>query len=1209
MRRTFALLVYAAVSASFTMQAQQVTGGVTGSVMDASGAAVGGAVVAVRNLDTNLTLKTVTRTDGSYQVPDLQAGNYSVTFSKEGFKTENHPAILVQGDRTTTVNGKLELGAVATTVEVMGTPLLNEVDTTSGYVLDSQAINNTPLGTGSFTQLALLSPGVSADFLATTGTNAGFGNQAIWANGQRDSSNSIQVNGVSADNLFNGKTSSQVESSRFFLNTGYASSNGGDTQTSVSAYDSVGQSIPTAPVEAMQEMSVNTAMYDVSQGGKSGAHIGVTTKSGTNSFHCQAYDYLQNNFFNAAEFFRNASTAISAHDKVSALHYNRYGATAGGPIRKDKLFFFVAYQGIHNSDAMNGFKSLTVPLHLTDDRTTQGLANMLQTDFGKTFSPSQIDPAAAKLFQARIGNQYLIPTPQIANAAAATALGYDVYLQAPTTFLPQQFIVDTDYVVNQKDRLAEKYIYQDSPTSSPFGGGSTLGFPKQALTGSHSGSLENNVILSPTLTWTQRLGIGRQYNYSQTGQPFTATSLGIDALGSSQFPGVSISTSDPTLKKGLSIGPSGNFANTGFYQNRLQLSTNLGWVGGRHTVAAGFNLDHTQLNIVNDTNATATESFTDMTALLAGNLNANNTNIFFGATNRYYRANQVGAFVNDNIRLASHLTLNVGLRYDFNGPFSEKYGLFTNFHPDAYQYNSSTGVVTSTGLVVAGDNATLGTAGVSDSTLTGRQWGFAPRLGLVWSPPNLRNVVIRAGAGLFYDRGEYFSYLSPGAGAGVNGPFGVTVAAPFAQQVAATSAGTFSQPFLGATIPAVVTNQTLFNGLVPTKAQIMTGGKTYTFSGYDPANVLPYTENWSLDIQWQPVNSLQMSLGYVGNHGLHQVLPIPYNQPGIATPTSPINGETSSYGFNVVPAETLHTYDGGNTDLRTPYPGFNTNSALYKTEGVSTYNALQFGLRKRLSRGLQAMVSYTWSHTLDMQSGLGLFFNGNDPFNLRNSYGTSVYDRTHVITAQYHYDLPKLASGDGVLAKLANGWSLSGITIFQSGQSYGGIDYSGACGGIYYSSYVEILDPVMPLKPGVTPQQAMLQGTTGINASLPVLNSADFFVPTVAPGTLGVPAGDTAETVFGNTGRDTFRAPFQERFDMSLLKDTRIAERFHIQFRGDVLNVFNHPDFDAPNSSASQYSVSSAGVPTVRALSSSFGFIQHTLGGPRTMQFSLHLMF
>jgi hypothetical protein len=1197
--------------ASVPLVAQQVTGGITGLVMDSSGSLVAGATVTIRNLDTNQMIKAVTKDNGSFLMIDLQSGNYTVTIAKEGFKTETHPSILVQSDRTTTVNARLELGAVATTVEVTGTPLLNQVDVTNGYVLDSQAINNTPLGTGSFTQLAIMSPGVSADFLNTSGSNAGFGNQAIWANGQRDSSNSIQVNGVSADNLFNGKTTSQVASSRFISNTGQSSATAGDTQTSASAYDSVGQSIPTAPVETLQEMTVNAAMYDASQGAKAGAHIGMTTRSGTNQFHGQGWDYFQNNLFNAASFFRNASTAISAHDKVAALHYNRYGGTFGGPIRKDKLFFFVAYQGIYDADALNGSKTLTVPLHLTDDRSAQGLANMLQADFGKTIAPSQIDPAALKLFQAKVGNSYLIPTPMITSPAAAAALGYDAILEAPNVFQPKQFLVDLDYVVNNRDRLSEKYIYQESPTNSPFGGGSTLGFPKQELTGAQSGSVENSVILNPSLTWSQRIGIARQYNYSQTGEPFTQTSLGVDPSGGERFPALTIKLADPTVNKSLSIGPSGNFANTGFYQNRLAPTTSLAWVKGRHTVSAGFELDHTQLNIVNATNATASESFADMTALLAGNITASGSNIFYGATNRYLRANIVGAYANDNFRLASNLSLTLGLRWDYNGPFTEKNGLLTNFHPDAYQYNASTGVVTSTGLVVAGNNPTLGTPGVSDSTLTGRQWGFGPRIGIVYSPSRLKNVVIRAGYGMFYDRGEYFTYLSPGAGAGVNGPFGVTVAAPFAQQESATSQGTFSNPFLGAIVPPVVTNNTLFAGLIPTKAQIQSNtaaNKTYTFSGYDPANVLPYSENWSFDIQWQPVNSVQMTLGYVGNRGLHQVLPIPFNQPGIATSASPINGETTSYGFNVVASETQKEYDGGNTDLRTPYIGFNNNSAFYKAEGISSYNALQFSLRKRLSRGLQATVAYTWSHTLDMQSGLGLFFNGNDPFNLHNSYGTSVYDRTHVITAQYRYNLPSVAPSGTLLGKIANGWALSGIATLQSGFTYGAIDYSGAAGGIYYSSFVEILDPVMPLKPGITPQQATLQGTTGFNVARPIISSADFFVPTVAAGTLGVPAGDNVETVFGATGRDTFRAPFQERFDMSLFKEVRFRERYAVQFRWDVFNIFNHPDFDAPNVTSTQYSTSN-GVPTVRALSSSFGFIQSTLGSPRTMQLALHLVF
>jgi len=1206
-----------AVIGPYILCGQQITGAITGTVTDASGAAVPSAAVEVLNPDTNLTIRLQTQTNGSYLVSNLPAGTYRVSFTKAGFQTQTHTSIRIQGDRTSVVSALLDVGAVATAVEVTATPLLNQVDTTSGYVLDSQAINNTPLATGSFTQLAILSPGLSADFANGTGSNAGFGNQAIWANGMRDTSNSIAVNGVSADNIFNGKTTSQVNSSRFTLNTGQSSAAAGATQTNISAYDSAGQAIATPPAEALQEVRVNAAMYDASQGAKAGAHIEVTTRSGTNDYHGQVYDYLQNTIFNAAEFFRNASMAIAPQDKVSPLHYNRFGATFGGPVRRDRLFFFVVYQGIRDSDALNGTKSLTVPLHLTDDRSAQGLVNMLQADFGKTFAPSQLDPGAAKLFQAKIGNGYLIPSPQITDAATATRLGYDVYIQGPSTFFANQGIADLDYMVNGKDRLSQKYIYQNNPVQAPFGGGSTLGFPKSTSTGTQTGVLDNTTILGPSLTWEQKAGVNRQYNYSATSQPFTATSLGTIAFNTTQFPALSISTSDPTLQKSLSIGPSGNFANTGFYQNMVTAATDLNWVKGRHTLRFGFNFDHTQLNVINNTNATPTVAFADMPALLTGNINASRTNVFLGATNRYYRADQIGAFAQDSVRLTSRLNLNVGLRYDFNGPLSEKYGNLTNFHPDVYQYNSAADTITNTGLVVAGNNRTLGTSGVSDSTLTGRQWGFAPRFGVVWNPRQLKNLVIRTGFGLFYDRGEYFSELSPGAGAGVNGPFGVTVAAPFAQQITGTSQGTFSNPFLGSTIPPVVTTQTLFAGLVPNAARLRTGATSYTFSGYDAGNVLPYAENWSFDVQWQPENSVELTLGYVGNHGLHQVLPIPFNQPQIAMAQNPINGETSSYGFNVIPTETLHTYDGGNTDLRVPYLGFNTNSALYKAEGVSTYNALQLGLRKRQSNGLQISAAYTWSHTLDMQSGLGLFFNGNDPSNLHNSYATSSYDRTHVAIVQYYYELPKPSPSGSLLSKFASGWALSGVTVLESGQPYDAYDYSGAVGGIYYSQYVEILDPVLPLKPSTTVGQALLQGTTGIDPNKPLLNSQVFYVPVVPAGTMGAPCTtvngsqvcDTAETVFGATSRNTFRGPFQERFDISAMKQTRLTERLTLKFEVDALNVFNHPSFDVPANNISQYNVSSAGVPTLRTPPASFGFLQHTLGSPRLMQFSLHLAF
>jgi hypothetical protein len=362
-----------------------------------------------------------------------------------------------------------------------------------------------------------------------------------------------------------------------------------------------------------------------------------------------------------------------------------------------------------------------------------------------------------------------------------------------------------------------------------------------------------------------------------------------------------------------------------------------------------------------------------------------------------------------------------------------------------------------------------------------------------------------------------------------------------------------------------------------------------------------------------------LSLGYVGNHNSHQVLPIPFNQPGIATASNPINGQTASYGFNVVPSETLKTYDGGNSDLRTPFPGFSDNSVLYEAEGISNYNALQIGLRKRLSHGLQITAAYTYSHTLDEQSNLGLFFEGNNPANVHSTYGTSTYDRPHVAVAQLYYEIPRAASTGSLMGKFANGWALSGITTFQSGLPYDIYDYSGSVGGLYYSSFVELINPELPLSPGVTANQAKLQGTTGINPSLPLVNSADFYIPTIAPGTDGVPpcavsngaqVCDNAETIFGNTARNLFRSPFQKRLDLSIIKNTHISERFTLRFQADAFNLTNTPSFDAPNNDLSLYSVKS-GVPTVKSIASqtTFGVIQNTIGSPRFMQMSLSLIF
>jgi hypothetical protein len=264
---------------------QQTLGSINGTVTDSSGAVVQNASVNIHSVATGLEQVTKTKSDGSFSIVDLPIGAYTVAFSQSGFKTEAHSQILVQGNRTTTVNGSLQPGEVTTTITVTGTPLMNETDTTNGYVVDHLTIEETPLGTGSFTQLAILSPGVHADFLGGSGSNAGLGNQAIFANGNRDTSNSFSLNGTSTNNLFNGNSTSQVGENRFVLNTGENFGAGGEIQTSTSVYGAIGQALPTPPPDAIQEIAVNSSMYDATQGNNSGAHISVITKSGTNSFH------------------------------------------------------------------------------------------------------------------------------------------------------------------------------------------------------------------------------------------------------------------------------------------------------------------------------------------------------------------------------------------------------------------------------------------------------------------------------------------------------------------------------------------------------------------------------------------------------------------------------------------------------------------------------------------------------------------------------------------------------------------------------------------------------------------------------------------------------------------------------------------------------------------------------------------------------------
>ncbi len=1289
----FASLLLAASSAL----AQQTLGSINGTVSDSSGGVVGKVAVKARNLGTNLTQTATTKDDGSFSIVDLPIGTYEVSFAKDGFKTEVHSQIIVQGGTTTTVNGSLQPGEVSSSITVLGTPLLNQTDTTNGYTLGTELIESTPLGTGSFTQLALLSPGVNADFLTGSGSNAGLGNQNIFANGQRDTSNSYIVNGVQANNIFNGKSSSGVADNRAVLNTGevpLGASPGGEVQTLTSVYSGIGQALPSPPPETIEEIRVNTSMYDASEGAYSGAHITMQTRSGTNELHGQAYEYHQTSAWNAAPFFFNEDPTLRSLGKtVPELKRNTFGVTLGGPVRKDKLFFFASYQGQRATDQDSSISETLTLRGLTDQNRTDPvvLAALAGLPPGTPINPVAMKILNLKLPAGKFSQQFFIPSETISDPAQQTKLGYNALTIGPkTTFKADQVNGNIDYNWSTKDRLAGKYYFQNDPTYAPFAISQTGNFPQTLTAGSHAFSFENTTMISPNAVWTQRFGFIREKAFAHTTDGYTNSDYGMSIFGLPNVAGITIANPDPLIFNHVNIGPASDFANAGIFQNEFEGSTKYSWTVGRHTLAFGFQWDHTQLNVANRNNETAQLTFSDFSTFLTGTLctpieffgcgESGPSTFINGATSRHYRSNQVGTYATDTFRFKQNLTLTFGLRWDWDGPLTEKNGLLANFYPSDYSYvqctisgkagaptsttpcDLKTDIVTGTGIVVAGNNKVFPTKGVSDSTLTGRQWGFAPRIGLAWTPGFMKNFVIRTGFGMYYDRGEYLAELSPSAGGNFNGPFGVTTEAPFVVPFLAQPNATFAVPFGSAPPPAptslagigeLLPNITdLVNQTTPLCAKIAasTGVPLFCtpvqFAGYDPRNKLPYSENWLLDLQWQPRNDLVLTLSYVGNHGVHLPIPVPFNQPGTATPSNPIHGQTSTYGYNIPALSTttepiatfVQGFSSGNVDLRAPFIGFDPNSQYSKAAGISNYHALQFHVTKRVSHGLTLSGSYTWSHAMDEESGEQLFYNGNNPLNLRTGYANSDFDRRHVFIVSYQYELPKVSKLHGLASQVINGWGTSGLVAAESGQPYSVIDFTGGVASIFFGGGNDfVTNPLVPIggvgsTPGAKP---VLQGTLGVDPSKPVLNPAAFGIPVLTPdpATNGVPIGDNLETGFAPASRNIFVGPFQSRVDMAVFKNFKLTERFHLRFDAQAFNIFNHPSFDTPNNNVDYNpffdNPPTYGSPTsstsffpnppqhnctvdngyVCPPSGSLGMIQHTIGSPRFMQMSLHLIF
>ncbi len=948
------LFLFSFVALPFALSAQQTLGGITGEVTDASGAAVAGATVTAVQDQTSLSRSATTNAEGVYTLVNLPIGNYSITIVNQGYETQKYPGILVQADRSTTVNAALKIGQVSQSVTVEATPLLNTVDTTNGYILDKAQIDAIPLPTGSFTGLAIMSPGVNAELPGGTGSNSGLGNAPIWANGQRDTSNAFLLNGVDASNLFNGKSTSQVQSFRVVNNTGQANNAGGGVvPSSASIYLAIGNAIPTPAPESIAEVRVNASMYDAQQGSDSGAHIDMSTRSGSNERHGDAYVHRGTNWLNAAPFFFKKDDNIPAADKNPELHRYIAGADFGGPIVKDKLFYFLSYQHLHVSDQETGDELLVVPPGLSDDnRTPQGLSAIANNNWTTSESISGVNASSSNWTSNPVGlnlftapsvpgepGKWLIPNQNAAGNPNVFS-PYNAFLPGTSTFIGDQAVADLDWNASAKDIVAAKYYYQHDPSTSPYAYSNVPGFTEHMDVGSQVASSTTFRRWAPTSASRKPLAFSAKRPTAPTTSLSRPRRSGMSSAFGNYFPGVTINDAigdqydSPTgplyglTAPSLAIGPaaSSQGSNTGMFQNRIMPSATAIWTKGRHYLSFGGSWAYTQLNVRDHRTGTgnvATPDFVTyannwVTPYSTQNFTA--TTFLQGNADRYYRANQSGFFAQDKFQLKANLSITAGVRYDWDGGFTEKYGNIFNFDPSRYSYNAGGDVISSSGFIIAGNNVN-GTKGVSNTTLTGRQWGIAPRLGFAWQPTAFHDkLVVRARQRLLLrsrrtlhlpvarlrGRRNFRRPLRLRPDRAVRLPAALPVQL-FVQQRNPTYLYLYYIPICGGNgITGTVDNSEynlttpwgttrsappsnpqasdLANYLPERAASIINGGQPFTLGVYNPKNKLPYSINFTLNFQYQPRNDLMIEIGYVGNLGRHQVIPVPFNQSQIATP-------------------------------------------------------------------------------------------------------------------------------------------------------------------------------------------------------------------------------------------------------------------------------------------------------------------------------------
>ena len=1100
------------------------TGSLVGTVTDSSGATVPDAAIKVVNEATGDTRDLVSQSNGNYQVPLLVPGTYRIEVSKAGFKTEVLEGISVSVTETRTTNIKLQVGEVTQTVTVNAqADILQTNSAALGHVTDERMVDSLPLVTRNYTQILGLSPGVSAD--VNNAALLGSGTDSFSAHGGVVSDNNFQMNGLGVNDLFSGF-----------------------------------QQVPIPNPDTIQEFKVQTGQYDAASGRNGGANVNVVTKGGGNEFHGTVFEFFRNDDLNANDFFLN-----QAGQPRGVLKQNQFGGTVGGPVLKDKLFFFTSYQGTRQRNGLDPtcLGSFFTPTEITDSATSRSAAALGAAFTGQpgVLGPgvapdgSNISPQALALLNTTVGGGgFLIPAPQNTTTGSSN-------ISSACPFSENQFVTNGDYVQSDKSKWSARFFWADNDLANNFtgnagtGGGNVPGFPTVTQIQDRFASLSNSYVFSPNLVNQIIVGFGRTVQQNGAQQPTVTVSGGTPAPLTLGALGITAPENDDIHP---SIAVLGNFAIGGngqglsIFQNNYSFEDSVSYVHGRHTFHFGGGLSKQQVNFDNFT-FPGLIVFANLPDFLTGNpfLLAD----LQGLVNRAWRSTNADAYAQDDIQVTPRLTINLGVRYDREGDIGDSLGRSSNINPNLLNPNPPAGG-TLQGVVVASNFSGTLPAGVTRAANSAAINGdgqnkVGPRLGYAYKLPWTNRMVIRGGYGMYFTRstGQLFLQL--------------IAVPPFSDfRVVEPAIGTtFGNPF--APVPT-------FPNFAPLAYSPTTAQAPQIFApGYQPSVIQEY----STSLQTELMRNLVLEVGYDGVRGTKLAEERAFNQALDATVT-PIRGQTTN---------TL-----ANLTQRSPFLGFSNDATELQTEGAMWYNALQVSLNKRFSHGLQFLVAYTWARSLTdangfaqgVAQGANLVGNQNDP---HSRYGPDPFVRPQRLVISYVYNFPKPANEFSLGGRFISGWSISGVTTIQSGErltltSFDPNNAFGITGGGLNPDPIQVV-------PGCTP----LRNPGSVQKNLNnYFNEACFTTPPII-------SADGA-TAFGNSRPGIVSGPGQLNFDFALVKQTPLghSERRNLQFRSEFFNLFNHPQFANP--------ASLFGFP-------SFGVINQAAVSPRVIQFALKLIF